>query len=190
MNNLRQAAQQALEAMRRAECAAVRNGWAEWDKAVSALRAALAKEEEAAAWLAERKEYWRKEREKAQATKNHDPELSAALGWPGGISDPVLDRTQLLQMVSDMRVAQQPAPEPVAWNGDCILGHCNSPAGCENSEACRAGSAPPQRKPLTEEEIDTLWRAPMSADWEHREFARAIERAHGIIESAIKEDRA
>lgn len=29
-----------------------------------------------------------------------DPELSAALGWPGGISDPVLDRTRLLQMVA------------------------------------------------------------------------------------------
>lgn len=29
-----------------------------------------------------------------------DPELSAALGWPGGISDPVLDRVQLLRMVA------------------------------------------------------------------------------------------
>lgn len=29
-----------------------------------------------------------------------DPELSAALGWPGGISDPVLDRNVLLQMVA------------------------------------------------------------------------------------------
>ena len=44
-----------------------------------------------------------------------DPELSAALGWPGGISNPVLDRTQLLQMVAVLRVAQQPALEPVAW---------------------------------------------------------------------------
>lgn len=34
--------------------------------------------------------------------------------------------------------------------------------------------------PLTDEQIDALWRAPMSADWEHREFARAIEAAHGI----------
>lgn len=29
-----------------------------------------------------------------------DPELSAALGWPGGTSDPVLDRKTLLQMVA------------------------------------------------------------------------------------------
>ena len=44
MTTLREAAQQALEAMRRAECAAVRNGWAGWDGAVSALRAALAEQ--------------------------------------------------------------------------------------------------------------------------------------------------
>lgn len=31
---------------------------------------------------------------------SQDPELSAALGWPGGISDPVLDRKTLLQMVA------------------------------------------------------------------------------------------
>lgn len=36
-----------------------------------------------------------------------DPELSAALGWPGGISDPVLDRKTLLQMVAALRVAAQ-----------------------------------------------------------------------------------
>ena len=62
-----------------------------------------------------------------------DPELSAALGWPGGISDPVLDRKTLLQMVAalmqdklwkDHRVrhlwdhAQEQAEpvEPVAWD--------------------------------------------------------------------------
>lgn len=37
-----------------------------------------------------------------------------------------------------------------------------------------------EREPLTDEQIDALWRAPMSADWEHREFARAIESARGI----------
>jgi len=43
-------------------------------------------------------------------------------------------------------------------------------------------AAPPAAPavPLTDEQIDELWRAPMSADWEHREFARAIEKAHGI----------
>ena len=40
-----------------------------------------------------------------------DHELSAALGWPGGISDPVLDRTLLLQMVAELRSASQQALE-------------------------------------------------------------------------------
>jgi hypothetical protein len=42
---------------------------------------------------------------------------------------------------------------------------------------------PPRREPLSNEELDRLWREPMSADWEHREFARAIEAAHGIKEN-------
>jgi hypothetical protein len=40
--------------------------------------------------------------------------------------------------------------------------------------------AEPVQEPLSDEELDRLWREPMSADWEHREFARAIEAAHGI----------
>lgn len=44
--------------------------------------------------------------------------------------------------------------EPVAWDGDCALGHCGSPAGCESSECCRADyTAPPQRQPLTQSEV-------------------------------------
>ena len=34
-----------------------------------------------------------------------DAELSAALGWPGGISEPVLDRKTLLQQVAALRAA-------------------------------------------------------------------------------------
>ena len=37
----------------------------------------------------------------------------------------------------------QPEPEPVAWNGECVLGHCGSPSGCDDSGCCRA--APPSR---------------------------------------------
>lgn len=40
-----------------------------------------------------------------------DPELSAALGWPGGISDPVLDRTRLLQIVAALRLTSKQALE-------------------------------------------------------------------------------
>lgn len=41
---------------------------------------------------------------------------------------------------------------------------------------CEAQDSAP-REPLTDEQVDALWKEPMSADWEHREFARAIERA-------------
>jgi hypothetical protein len=43
-------------------------------------------------------------------------ELSAALGWPGGISAPVLDKAELLRMVSNARMAQQP-PCPYVRHG-------------------------------------------------------------------------
>lgn len=70
------------------------------------LRAALKREEEALAWLEERKQHWKRERERMQ-----DPELSAALGYPGGLSDPVLNRVELLRMVAEMRLAQLAAPQ-------------------------------------------------------------------------------
>ena len=46
---------------------------------------------------------------------------------------------EALQALSD-RLAQ-PEQEPVAWNGECVLGHCGSPSGCDDSGCCRA--APP-----------------------------------------------
>ena len=55
------------------------------------------------------------------------------------------------------KYAPQPEQKPVAWGGDCVLGHCGSPAGCEDSNCCRANyTAPPQRTwvGLTDEERD------------------------------------
>ena len=49
-------------------------------------------------------------------------------------------------------------------------------------DALRAALEQPDQEPLSDEELDRLWREPMSADWEHREYARAIEAAHGIKE--------
>ena len=46
-----------------------------------------------------------------QVAPQQDPELSAALGYPGGISDPVLNRVELLRMVAEMRLAQLSAPQ-------------------------------------------------------------------------------
>jgi hypothetical protein len=65
--------------------------------------------------------------------------------------------------------------EPVAWDGNCVLGHCGSPDGCDRSGCCRADTAPPKREwvGLTDEDIaksaNTYGGDPM------REFARAIE---------------
>ena len=52
-------------------------------------------------------------------------------------------------------------------------------------QALKAYTAPPQRKPLTDEEIDAMWRDAVSEEGHTtaqfvRNFARAIERAHGI----------
>ena len=46
-----------------------------------------------------------------QAAPQQDPELSAALGYPGGLSDPVLNRVELLRMVAEMRLAQLAGPQ-------------------------------------------------------------------------------
>jgi len=66
-------------------------------------------------------------------------------------------------------LAEQPEPGSLAELRDML-----------QAEVDRLIAAKPARVPLTDAEIDALWQAPMSADWEHREFARAIERAHGI----------
>ena len=105
--NTPQAAQHLLEALAAALPYAPHR--AEFDIVADAaddLRAALKREGEALAWLEERKKHWKRERERMQ-----DPELSAALGYPGGISDPVLNRVELLRMVAEMRLAQPAAPQ-------------------------------------------------------------------------------
>jgi hypothetical protein len=62
---------------------------------------------------------------------------------------------------------------PGEWEPGCDLG--NNPAF-----ARRVALEQPVQEPLSDEELDRLWREPMSADWEHREYARAVEAAHGI----------
>ena len=77
------------------------------------------------------------------------------------------DKTnQVTEAITALRTAlEQPEPEPVAW------------AGVDFSIDC----TPPQRKPLTDEEIQKMrhlidW----TAEWTYITFARAIEAAHGI----------
>ena len=176
-----------------------------------------------------------------------DPELSAALGWPGGISDPVLDRKTLLQMVAALRLASQQALEaleyenswhesfkvrPYASTIDAITAlraalaqqaeplNLRDPAVQkrlaaqwgyvpaaqaepvepvhEHEDWCASvtqlllcdpprkapcnckHTAPPQRKPLTEKEIERIGMKHVTL----REVIRAVERAHGIGEQS------
>jgi hypothetical protein len=88
----------------------------------------------------------------------------------------------------------QPAPVPMALMDtlDDILSNATmSRTDGEIVDAARfalkaAWPAAPVPVPLTDEQIDSMWRQPMSADWEHREFARAIEAHHGIVASPEK----
>jgi len=78
---------------------------------------------------------------------------------------------------------EQPEQEPVAWwivskttDEEFVSVRPNDWSDI-NWEKHPLYTHPPQRKPLSDEELDRLWREPMSADWEHREYARAIEAA-------------
>ena len=78
-------------------------------------------------------------------------------------------------------------PEPVAWEqfypdmGNPKLAYLSPTESPDN--ACYI---PPQRKPLTDEEIEDIW-ADCPADWDDKinvlTLARAIEAAHGIKEN-------
>ena len=56
--------------------------------------------------------------------------------------------------VDELRGDEDSEQEPVAWDGDCVLGHCGSPDGCDRFGRCRA--APPSKPwvSLTDEQID------------------------------------
>ena len=121
-----------------------------------------------------------------------------AAGWPETITNL---RAALAQQA-------EPVQEPVAWSGYDLDGmveafsrvieaHHSSkhpfhnPIDMDAKMALRilrgfipsmkAYAAPPQRKPLTEEEIYDMYNEPRS-DAEMVAFARAVEAAHGIKE--------
>ena len=77
----------------------------------------------------------------------------------------------------------EPAQEPVAGavlNADgrpALVDNGTEDWHCKRRNARRLYTAPqPQRPPLTDEEIDRLWRDPQQGYWDYRKFARAIER--------------
>ena len=76
----------------------------------------------------------------------------------------------------------QPEQEPVAYVKTVIeaLYENSDPVSVEAAELLERITTPPQRKPLTDEEIRSIWN---DGDcYEEIAFARAIEAAHGITE--------
>jgi hypothetical protein len=155
MTDLRDAARQALEALE-----AGAESWRLIGPAIDALRAALEQPEQCMA---------------------HGECFGGLCIYPSRSGQP-----------------EQPEQEPVAWacfkNGELQTELVGTEADvdfwCASDEPEMAGMVkgalythPPRREPLSDEELDRLWREPMSADWEHREFARAVEAAHGIKEN-------
>jgi hypothetical protein len=90
MTDLRTSAQQALEVMEKATRFMSDADYRNLNASIEDLKAALASPEE-------------------------DPELSAALGWVGGISEPVLDRKALLRRVAEIARDMQ-AKTKRAWD--------------------------------------------------------------------------
>ena len=87
--------------------------------------------------------------------------------------------------MSDLRDAARQALEALEeLNGwQSLAPPVASQVGRHAAINLRAELAEPVQEPLSNEELDRLWREPMSADWEHWEYARAIEAAHGIKEN-------
>ena len=82
-----------------------------------------------------------------------------------------------MQSSVDKAVNAMAQPEPVRIMGfDCVCGR-------RMVVSAEQGVVPaPQRKPLTDEEVESLYENTESVNWA-RSFARAIEAAHGIKEN-------
>jgi hypothetical protein len=89
------------------------------------------------------------------------------------------------QDMTTLREAAQQALEALEFMADewGFTQKSNRPERWQAIDALRAALEQPVQEPLSDEELDRLWREPMSADWEHREYGRAVEAAHGIKEN-------
>ena len=80
----------------------------------------------------------------------------------------------------------QPEQEPVAWAKFSAKGNIIDLLSEPDDDYTPLYTTPPQRKPLTDEEIRDLWswsataEAERTATTQQHAFARAIEAAHGI----------
>ena len=100
-------------------------------------------------------------------------------------------KNELHQMVAE--ALAQPQQEPVAWRVKWpAIGGGHKWLMVDRPLMEKEGfvnealyTSPPARKPLTDEEIETVWRSVQANDFHDcvKPFARAIEAAHGIKEN-------
>ena len=76
----------------------------------------------------------------------------------------------------------QPEQEPVAWYDPEVMNEDRGISWTPGQfHTAPLYTSPQQRKPLTDEEIETIWQN-TSPYYDHQDFARDIEAAHGIKE--------
>ena len=199
MTTLRTAAQQALEALEFMEAYLATEQQAK-SKAITALRAALAEPvQEPVAWVeCDGDLVWNnreaaigrnlyispppQQTEPSQDTPpQHEYEVTAN---DDGTFSVALPDGEELRIIPPQRPAE-PVQEPVAWmvyteggTSAYVTDNPNDLVGAYR--ALPLYTSPPQRKPLTEKDIDSIWDSE-KAFADIYAIARAIERAHGIV---------
>ena len=100
--------------------------------------------------------------------------------------DKLSQRNYELRMENAQLKAQPKEQDPVAWisTGPARMIHWTADKPAYGDDWVPLYTTPPKRKPLTYEQLDSLWQNIDTGDFELdiREFARAIEAAHGIKE--------
>jgi len=72
-------------------------------------------------------------------------------------------------------IEQAEKQKPVAWDGECVLGHCGSPSGCDDSGCCRANATSPKTG---------TWAVYIKDDYVWFEIADSISAQHFRIDNS------
>lgn len=190
MTTLRSAAEMALEAL---DNVGVEGNWEREEAAVVALRAAL--EPVPVAWMDREGDLYKMPEIEGWAPPHtllytHPPQQQAAPFSPDSIST-AQTAWKMGYEAAKAEIAEQPEQKPVAivvaaeYEDGSHAGHRLEWRGRNEANDYPEGTEfytapPPQRKPLTNEELDALAIDEDGLPNSHFEFARAIERAHGI----------
>lgn len=98
-----------------------------------------------------------------------------------GMVSHTMIQARMQEEIDDLRAAlAQSEQEPVAWLRQRDNTLAVNDGGLFGSDWTPLYTTPPERKPLTEEEINKLWTQKLDDFCWIRLFARAIEKAHGI----------